>query len=141
MFRKLTAVFLILFMVQLGCYNTYNVSLDEFKKAAEGGQNNAVEIKTEDGQTIVVTENTKLGLTDKTGAYYAVSPFNFTMSANQIIAPDEDLIIGRSEIETGNVKLVSGSKTAMLVAGGLAAVVGGALFVTLTAEEERGFGE
>ncbi len=140
MLRKLIAISLIVLVTQIGCYNTYNVALDELAKAQEGGSLAAVKIKTEAGQDVVVTENTKIGVTDKSGVYHAVSPFNFTMSQNQLIAPDEDFLISKSEIESGNVKLVSGTKTALVVLSGFAAVIGGALYVTLTAEEEKGFG-
>lgn len=132
---------------QFGCYNTYNVSLIELAKAAEGGGSNTVEIQTKEGEPVVVTENTKLGVTDNQGVYHAVSPFNFTLTrpeeeeAGQLVAPDEDLLLQKSAIETGSVKLVSGTKTALLVAAGVAAITGGVLFVTLTAEKEKGFGE
>ena len=140
MLRKLIAISLVSLVTQIGCYNTYNVALDELAKAQEGGRNAAVKVKTEDGQNIVVTENTKIGVTDKSGVYHPVSPFNFTMSQNQLIAPDEDFLISKGEIASGNVKLVSGTKTALVVLSGFAAVIGGALYVTLTAEEEKGFG-
>jgi hypothetical protein len=125
----------------LGCYNTYNITLDELGKAQEGGDSNAIKVKTEEGEEVVVTENTKLGVTDSGGTYHAVSPFNFTLTRGQLVAPDEDLLLGRDQIETGNVKVVSGTKTALLVAGGVAAIVAGALFITLTAEDRKEFGE
>ena len=140
MLRKLIAISLVAVVTQIGCYNTYNVSLDELAKAAEGGQNAAVKMKTEDGQDIVVTENTKIGVTDKSDVYHPISPFNFTMSQNQLIAPDEDFLISKSEVKSGNIKLVSGSKTGLGVLSGLSLVLGGALYVYLTAEEEKGFG-
>jgi len=139
MMRKSIALTLVTLVCQLGCYNTYNISLDELGKAAEGGSNAAVKVKTEDGQEIIVTENTKIGVTNKQDQYYAISPFNFTMTRGQIIAPDEDLLIAKQNIRTGNVKQVSGTKTALIVLAGLGAVVGGALYVTLTAEEDKGF--
>lgn len=132
---------------QFGCYNTYNVSLVELAKAAEGGGTNTVSIQTAEGEAVVVTENTKLGVTSGEGEYYSISPFNFTLTrpdeeeAGQLVAPDEDLLLQKAQIETGNVKVVSGVKTVLLVAAGVAAITGGVLFVTLTAEEEKGFGE
>ena len=88
-----------------------------------------------------MTENTKIGITLNSGSYRAISPFNFTMTSGQLIAPDEDLLEVRQNIATGNVKQVSGTKTALVVLTGLAAVVGGALYVTLSAEEDQGFGQ
>ena len=139
MLRKLLAIVAATSMV--ACYNTYNISLDEMAKAQEGGVASAIEVKTDSGELVVISENSKMGVTSKAGEYYAVSPFNFTLTRGQLIAPDEDLLIGRSNIETGNIKQASLGKTAVIVLAGIAAVAGGAAFVLLTAEEKKGFGE
>lgn len=142
MVRKLFSLLLAVGLTtQLGCYNTYNVTLDELAKAQEGGRAGTVKITTEGGEEVVVTRNTKLGITNTGGEYQSISPFNFTLTAGQLVAPDEDLLIGRDAIETGNVKVVSGTKTGLIIAAGLVVVVGGALTVLLTADEEKGFGE
>jgi len=141
MVRKLVSVLLAVGMTaQFGCYNTYNVTLDELAKAQEGGAG-TTRIATENGEEVVVTQNTKLGVTDTQGRYLAVSPFNFTLTPGQLVAPDEDLLIGRDSIATGNVKVISSTKTALLIAAGLAVVGGGIATIFLTAEEEKGFGE
>lgn len=140
--RKLLAMTVAALLAALpGCYNTYNVSLEEMGKLQEGGQSSAVTVATAEGENVVVTEDTKIGVTDSSGAYHAISPFNFTMIAGQLVAPDEDLLLSTSNIETGNVKMVSGTKTALLVAAGLVAVAGAGLYITLTAPEKKGFGQ
>lgn len=143
MLRKLlaTTVALGLLGLQIGCYNTYSVSLEELEKVQEGGQTSAVPLKTAEGEEAVVTENTKIGVTSTDGAYYPISPFNFTLTRGQLVAPDEDTLLARDQIATGNVKLVSGTKTALLVAAGVAAIVGAGLAITLTAEEPQEFGQ
>ncbi len=142
MLRKALATMLAsLMLLSLGCYNTYNVTLDELGKAAEGGTSGIVKLATEEGEEVTVTENTKIGVTDGDGNYYAVSPFNFTLTRGQLVAPDEDLLLNRSDITSGNVKLVSGGKTAGLVITGVVALVGLGLFVALTAPEKKGFGK
>ncbi len=142
MMRKLLATLVaVLFAGPLGCYNTYDITLDELGKAQEGGGSNAVKVQTDVGDEVIVTENSKIGVTDKDGTYHAVSPFNFTLTRGQLVAPDEDLLLGRDQIDTGNVKVVSGTKTALLVAGGVAAIIAGALVITLTAEDRKEFGE
>lgn len=128
-------------LTQTSCYNTYNITLDELAKVSEGGTNNAVPVTTSEQEQIVVTENSKIGVTDKTGDYHAISPFNFTLTASQLVAPDEGEILAREQIETGNVKQISGTKTALLVAAGLAAVVGMGVFVIVTAPKDEGFGQ
>jgi hypothetical protein len=125
---------------QVACYNTYNITLDELSKAQEGGGTNAVTMKTSENEEIVVTENSKIGVTDKQGTFHAVSPFNFTLTAGQLVAPDEDKILAREQIETGNVKQISSTKTALVVAVGVLAAAGLGAFVVLTAPEKKGFG-
>lgn len=137
----LSTAMAVMMIAQFGCYNTYRVTLDELGKAQEGGSASAVKVTTEAGEEVIVTENTKIGVTETGGTYRSISPFNFTLTRGQLVAPDEDLLLSRDGIATGNVKVVSGTKTALLVAGGLAFIVGGALFITLTAEDEKGFGE
>lgn len=142
MVRKLVSVLLAVGLTaQFGCYNTYNVTLDELAKAQEGDATGTTKITTEEGEEVVVTSNTKLGVTNTEGQYLAVSPFNFTLTPGQLVAPDEDLLIGRDSIATGNVKVISGTKTALVIAAGLAVVGGGIATIFLTAEEEKGFGE
>ena len=72
MFRKFVAVIMISLIAQVGCYNTYNLNMDELGKLTEGGSNAAVKVKTEEGQEIIVTENTKIGITLQSGAYRAI---------------------------------------------------------------------
>lgn len=138
--KALAALAALALVAQTGCYNTYNVTLEELGKAQEGGSDNAVEVATGSGEKVVISENSKIGVTGKNGKYYAVSPFNFTLTRAQLVAPDEDLLLTRDEIETGNVKLVSGTKTALLVAAGVAVLAGVGIFVAVSAPEKKGFG-
>lgn len=139
--KALAAVTALALVAQTGCYNTYNVTLEELSKAQEGGSNNAVEVQTSDGEKVVISENSKIGVTDTAGDYHAVSPFNFTLTRAQLVAPDEDLLLTRDEIDTGNVKLVSGTKTALVVAAGVAVLAGVGIFVAVSAPERKEFGE
>lgn len=141
MFRRVLSVLSVglLLSLQLGCYNTYQISWEELGKLQEGGSESAVEVTTAEGEPVSITANSRIGVTDTEGVYHPVSAFNFTMTETQLVAPDEDLLLGRSQIETGNVKQVSGSKTALLVAAGVAILAAGVVYVTVTAEEEDPF--
>ena len=143
MVRKLlSGVVAVGLAAQFGCYNTYSVSLEELAKAQEtAGKSSAVKLKTAADEEVVVTESSKIGVTDTDGAYHAISPFNFTLTSSQLVAPDEDFLIPVSAIQTGNVKVVSGSKTAWLVAGAIVALVGAGAVIAFTAEEKTDFGE
>lgn len=137
--QGLATVAAVALATQAGCYNTYNISLEELGKAQEGGSANAVTVTTSETEQIVVTENSKIGVTDKDGTYHAISPFNFTMTPNQLVAPDEGEILTRDQIETGNVKQISGTKTALLVAAGVLAAAGLGVYVVLSAPKDKGF--
>ena len=140
MLRKMTALALVgVMLAQYGCYNTYNVSLTEMKKAQYGGDISAVQVSTEGGEDIVVSEDTKIGVTSRSGEYFAISPFNFTLDDTRLIAPGEGFLLSTKQIETGNVKQVSTGKTVGLVLGGLLAVIGGAFGIINTAGEKRAY--
>ncbi len=127
---------------QFGCYNTYGVSLQELGKAQEtAGRSQAVKLKTTTDEEVLVTENSKIGVTDTDGTYHAISPFNFTLTSSQLVAPDEDFLIPVSAVKTGNVKVVSASKTTWLVVAGVVALVGAGAAIALTADEKKEFGE
>ncbi len=126
---------------QFACYNTYNVALEELALAQEGGESSTVTMKTQEGEAVIVTENTKLGVADLQNKYYSISPFNFTLTSAQLVAPDEDLLLARESIQTGKVKQVSGLRTGLLVAAGVILAVGATVFLTVTADEKKAFGE
>ena len=119
------------FVLQTGCYTVHTVTLEEFGKAQEGGEAALVSMNTDGGQKVVVSENTRIGVVTSEGKYLPISPFNFTMTSQQIIAPDQDLMLQRSIVEKAQVKQISTGKTSALVAGSLAVIIGGILFATL----------
>ena len=140
--RFLSLVTLVCFLaLQIGCYNVHNVSLDEFGHAQNPDENGLATLKTEDEQEIVVSENSRIGVVTTDGKYTAIAPFNFTLTASKLIAPDQDLLLERSDVSAAQVKEVSTGKTTAVVSTALAVLVGGLLFITLSAEEEKGFGE
>jgi hypothetical protein len=141
MTRRFLALLLVLTLCQFGCYNTYRVALPELSKAQEGGQTAAVQLETASKEKVAVSKNTKIGVIDTDGKLNPISPFNFTLSKNQLIAPDEDLLVPRSAIESGYVKQISTGKTLLVVLTGLGAIVGGGLYIMLTAEEKKSFGQ
>ena len=123
---------------QVGCYNTYTISLDELRQVQESDGASFKALKTEDGRTITVTENSRLGIVDANNQYIAISPFNFTISDIQLVAPDEDRIIPNSQIKSATIKQINPTNTTILVAGTLAILVGAAVGVILSAPECEG---
>ena len=69
--RLFGSVTLVCFLtLQTGCYNVHTVGLDEFGKAQEGGMQAVVSMKTEAGQEVVVSENTRMGVVTAEGKYF-----------------------------------------------------------------------
>ena len=129
------------FVLQTGCYNVHTVSLDELAKAQDGGSTGVVSMKTSSGKDIAVSENTRLGVIETSGKYTPIVPFNYTWGGSQLIAPDQDVMLKKNEIKGVQVKEISTGKTSALVGTAVAALLGGILFITLTAPEKKAFGE
>lgn len=131
--------------LQTGCYNIHNVTLDNFAQAQvadeEGLAILKVETETGEEKEVTISENSRIGVVTNDGKYTAIAPFNFTLTASKLIAPDQDLLLERADIKTAQVKEVSTGKTTAVVSTAMVILVGGLLFITLSAEEEKGFGE
>ena len=136
--RPLPILMILTLLFQTGCYNTYVVSTEEFKKIQESDGAEFKSIMTEGGQEITITENSRVGVQDINGNYYPISPFNFTISKMQMIAPDDydlegnlGLLIDTKEISVKNVQIVNPTNTALLIGGVAVALIGAAVGVTL----------
>lgn len=132
MFKKsLSTLMVTMLIFQTGCYNTYTVPMDEFRKIQESDEDSFKTIKTGDGKEITITENSRVGVTDKSGQYYPISPFNFTLNQRQLVAPDDDLLLSVRQIEQTNVKLINPTNTTLLIVGSTLALVGAAVGIIL----------
>lgn len=136
MIKQALSTLMILTMVfQTGCYNTYTVKMDEFRKIQESDEDSFKNIKTEDGQEITITENSRVGVTDINGRYYPISPFNFTLNQRQLVAPDDDLLLSTRQIKNTNVKLINPTNTTLLIVGSALALAGAAIGIILATPE------
>jgi hypothetical protein len=127
----LSALVSLIAAAQLGCYNTYTVSMEELKKVQESDGATFKSIETEGGRQVAITENSRVGVTTTDGAYYPISPFNFTLSELQLVAPDEDLLLARPQIQQASIKLIDPTMTTALVGGVAAALIGGLVYIML----------
>ena len=146
LYRLLTISLCLPSLLLSGCYNTYRVSLDEMKKIAESNDVTYREISTEGGQTVSVTENSRVGVLLKGSegeslTPVSISPFNFSISDFQLVAPDEDQLLSRQVIESGYVELIDPLRTTLLITGGVLALAGVGLAIIVSAPEQKGFGE
>ncbi|MAA78861.1 MAG: hypothetical protein CL916_06340 [Deltaproteobacteria bacterium] len=138
MCKPLSIIMIMALIFQTGCYNTYSVSMDEFKKIQEADGASFKTVTTEDGVEITVTENSRVGVTDINGKYYSVSPFNFTLNNMQLVAPDDDILMPTKAIEQTNIKLVNPTDTAMLIGGVALVVIGAAIGVIVSTPDCEG---
>ena len=133
-----TAMISILCILQVGCYNTYTVSLDELRNIQESDGESFKSINTTEGGQLTVTENSRVGIVDNTGSYRPISPFNFTIGNTQLVAPDDDLLIATAQIQEANIKIIDPTNTLLVVGGSLLAVVGAAAAMILLAPDCEG---
>lgn len=136
--RPLPILMSLMMIFQFGCYNTYTVSMDELKTIQESDGATFKSIKLSDDREVTVTENSRIGIVDIEGEYYPISPFNFTISDLQLVAPDEDLLLSRKQIDHANIKLIDPTMTTILVGGTVLALVASVLVVVLTPDQCTG---
>ena len=136
--RILTALICIISMLQVGCYNTYRIELNELKSIQESDGASFKKIKTAKGQEITITENSRVGVIDQNKKYHAISPFNFTLSDLQLVAPDDDLLLARPQIKSANIKQINPTRTTILILSTLAIIGGGVVFAIVNKPECEG---
>jgi len=128
----------LMMLFQVGCYNTYTVSMDEMKNIQESDGATFKSIKLSDDSEVTVTENSRIGVVDVDGGYHPISPFNFTISELQLVAPDEDLLLARKQIDHANIKLVDPTMTTVLVGSTVAILLGSVIAVFLAPDTCEG---
>jgi hypothetical protein len=138
MSKPLSILMIMALIFQTGCYNIYTVDMDEFKKIQEADGATFKTIKTDDGQEITITDNSRVGVTDLNGKYLSITPFNFTVNKMQLISPDDDILMPRGQIQEANVKLVDPTNTALLIGGVALALVGAAIGISLATPDCTG---
>ncbi|NOZ01303.1 MAG: hypothetical protein GXP54_05370 [Deltaproteobacteria bacterium] len=118
--KRAVALLLILSLVAMGCYSTYQIPRTELQKLQSSETGTAV-VKGVDGEDLVVEQDTRLFVRSKGGKRYPITPFNFKMTESQLVASDRDYILDMNGLEQdGEVDNLSIWKTALLgTLGGL----------------------
>ena len=75
------------------------------------------------------------------GDEHRVTPFNFAITDSQLVSPDYDLLLPLDAVSGAEVQTFSGWKTGLMIGTAVAAAVSTFVVITLTAGEERGFGQ
>lgn len=152
-----TVVIFSMLMSLTGCFNTYRVPADEFRKLqarnavgsdrvlndklkpeeikklmARSGDD-TVTVNTDKSQLVAVGRNTKTFIRSTGGRRYQVTPFNFSMNSSQLVASDRDTLLPIAELQSYEVDLLSNGKTIGAISVGVAAAAGFITVIVLTA--------
>ena len=121
----------------MGCYNTYVVTQDEFKKLqVKPESKDNVTVKDGKGRDVVVTEGTRLFVRSQRGRRYQVSAFNFKLTNSQLVASDRDTLLMTEGIKAYEVDHLSTWKTVGLVSLGAAALAGVIVAIIVTSGQK-----
>lgn len=126
MTKRLTGSLAILFFLSAACYNTYYVSRDQLAtlQVAEEGVDRKV-VVSDEGEDVVVEQDTRLYVRSLGGRKYPITPFNFKITSSQLVASDRDTLLALGELrDQGEVQHLSTWKTVGLISLGVAAVAG-----------------
>lgn len=131
-----------------GCYNTYRVPADEFRKLQSAGaviedqklasvispeevsalekrgENDLVTVTDDKNEKVGVNRDTRLFVRSEGGRRYQVTAFNFSMASSQLVASDRDYLLPLSEVKSFEVDHLSTGKTVVLVSAGVIVATG-----------------
>lgn len=157
---RCAAATLVLCLPTVGCYNTYTVQPDEFRKLQsptaiqQDGRlaetlkedeaqkllsrrgNEPVAVKTTDDKQVAVTRETRLYVRSEGGRRYQVTPYNFSMYSSQLVASDRDTLLPLATVRTYEVDLLSTGKTAGVVVASVALAAGFIAVIVATAGQK-----
>lgn len=138
--RLATVVTLLAFSaVGSGCFNTYTLTREEFSKLQRPEEIPRV-VESTQGVSVSVVRETPIYVRSVGGRRFPVTPFNFKLTQNQLVASDRDLLLMTNELGGYEVDLLSTGKTVGL--GSLAAAVAvGLIIFTLSSAGDSGFSE
>ncbi len=104
-----------------GCYTGHGIDrqkLLQLSNASEASEVTSVE--DEDGETLPVTTDTIVVVTDNAGLQHPIQAFTYQVSSTQLVAPEADLILGLASIERIEVRKLSTLATLGLIGVGVA---------------------
>lgn len=128
MLRSVAVALLVTFST-VGCYNTYYLKQETFA-GLQRSDVTAVNVTDNGGESVQVSDDSKLFARSTGGRRYQLTPFNFKMTKSQLVASDRDYILMLDEVESYEVDKLSTWKTVGLISLGVAAVGG---FITAMA--------
>jgi uncharacterized membrane protein len=147
---RMPAIFVMIALLAslTGCYNTYQVPQDEFRKLQSGtalredgklsgtvtedeltrlesrGENEVVTVSSMKSDKVAVSRDTRLYVRTTGGRRIQITPFNFSMATSQLVASDRDQIRPLTDISTYEVDHFSTGKTTAIITTAVVAAVG-----------------
>ena len=139
--KQLTACVCVMSMMSLGCYSTYQVPKAEFERLQQAETSDqAVVVRSNTGEGVEVTKDTRIFVRSDGGRRYQVTPFNFKMTETQLVASDRDQLLSLGELRSYEVDHISVVATTSLIVAG-AGAVGGLIFALIATSGDKKFGE
>jgi len=115
-----------------GCFNTYQVTQEEFARL-QSQDEVPLTVTAQSGEQILVDRDTPIYVRSIGGRRYPVTPFNFKMTQSQLVASDRDTLLALAELENYEVDLFSDTQTILLISAGVAVVAGLIVITAATA--------
>ena len=118
-----------------GCFNTYRVPADEFRKL-QTAEEVPRTIKSKGSVDVLVEETTNIYVRSEGGRRYPITPFNFKMTRSQLVASDRDTLLSLGEIAEYEVDHLSTPLTVGIISAAVVLAGGLITFTLLTAEDD-----
>jgi hypothetical protein len=134
-FYRLTAALLSLAFLQLACYSKYSITTAELARLESGNMAEVVTVQSANGPVDILA-TTPIEVVARSGTY-SVTPFNFTLTDTQLVAPDYDLLLRRQDIEGANVSEFRKGRTIGLIVGSILAAGGAFALISILAGDEE----
>ncbi len=116
---RLAALVLALCVFQLACYNKYTITPEQLESLSSENIAEYVVIDSDEGP-ITVRASTPVQVQTDDGNL-SITPFNFSLGSEQLVAPDYDLLLRRSDINGARVSEYSKGRTIALAVGSIVA--------------------
>ncbi|MFT7580285.1 MAG: hypothetical protein ACI9MR_001954 [Myxococcota bacterium] len=119
-------------MLLSGCFNTYQLTPEEFAKL-QSAEEIPVTVTSQGGEQILVEKDTPIYVRSDGGRRYPVTAFNFKMTGSQLVASDRDTLLATAELDKYEVDVFSETQTILLITAGVLAVTGLIVVTAITA--------
>lgn len=122
---KIAALLVLVSFSSYACYNTYYVDMDDLQKVQSADKGTDIALPTHKEEKVVLEPGTRLFVRDVNGKAYRITPYNFRIINQQLVASDRDYIFMMNQLKPkAEVELLSTLKTVGIIGLGAAAVAG-----------------